>query len=86
MEPRPARGILAWALKRAGHGGITLPPLGIYVLPEYLGSESLLRHERVHWMQYMQMGAVRYYATYLYQVARYGYHNAPMERQARGET
>lgn len=86
MEAKPARGAVAWVLKRTGFHGITLPPFGIYILPGFLGSESLLRHERVHWMQYMRMGGVRYYLTYLYQVARYGYRNAPMEREARGET
>lgn len=29
------------------------------------------------------MGTVRYYATYLWQIVRYGYRNAPMEVEAR---
>jgi hypothetical protein len=29
------------------------------------------------------MGAVRFYLTYLWQVLRYGYRNAPMEIEAR---
>jgi hypothetical protein len=29
------------------------------------------------------MGTVRYYATYIWQVLRYGYRNAPMEIEAR---
>jgi hypothetical protein len=33
--------------------------------------------------QWARMGTVRYYLTYLWQVLRYGYKNAPMEIEAR---
>jgi hypothetical protein len=55
------------------------------VLPEHLANQRLTQHELVHWQQYKRMGVVKYYATYLYQVLRYGYRNSPMEREARGE-
>jgi len=86
MQPKPARHIIRAWLRLWGFHGITLPPLGIYILAEYLHDDRLIRHERVHWAQYQRMGAVKFYATYLWQVLRYGYRNAPMEREARGET
>ena len=83
MAPKPARGLIAWVLHRTGFAGVCLAPWGIYILPESLNSEALIKHEQVHWEQWRRMGTVRYYATYLYQVARYGYKNAPMEVEAR---
>jgi hypothetical protein len=85
MTPKPARGLIGWVLRRTGFAGVALAPWGIFVLPEHLNNESLIRHEQAHWNQYRRMGVVRYYVTYLYQVLRYGYRNAPMEREARGE-
>jgi hypothetical protein len=83
MSPRPARHIVAWTLRRAGFAGVALPPWGVFILAERLGDERLIRHEQAHWEQYERMGAVRFYATYIWQVLRYGYRNAPMEVQAR---
>ena len=85
MTPKPARGIIAWVLRRTGFAGVALAPWGIYILPEHMYSDRLIRHEQVHWQQWQRMGTVKYYATYLWQVLRYGYRNAPMEREARGE-
>lgn len=85
MTPKPAKGIIAWVLRKTGFAGVCLAPWGIYILPEHLSSERLIAHEQVHWRQWVRMGTVKYYATYLWQVIRYGYRNAPMEREARGE-
>jgi hypothetical protein len=85
MQPKPARGLIAWVLRRTGFAGVALAPWGIFALPEHLNNQRLTQHEIVHWQQYKRMGVVKYYATYLYQVLRYGYRNAPMEREARGE-
>jgi hypothetical protein len=85
MQPKPARHLIRAWLRLWGFHGITLPPLGIYILAERLADDRLIRHEQVHWAQYQRMGAVKFYATYLWQVLRYGYRNAPMEREARGE-
>ena len=85
MQPKPARGLIGWVLRRTGFHGVALAPWGIYILPEHLTNTNLVRHEQVHWAQWQRMGTVKYYATYLWQVARYGYRNAPMEREARGE-
>ena len=85
MTPKPARGIIAWVLRRTGFAGVALAPWGIYILPEHMYSDRLIAHEQGHWQQWQRMGTVKYYATYLWQVIRYGYRNAPMEREARGE-
>jgi len=82
-KPRPARHIIRWILRRAGFGGVTLPPFGIYILAERMDNEWLIRHEQAHWAQYERMGAIRFYLMCLWQVLRYGYHNAPMEIEAR---
>jgi hypothetical protein len=36
-----------------------------------------------HWAQYQRMGAVRFYAVYLWLLLRHGYQNHPMEIEAR---
>jgi hypothetical protein len=83
MTPRPARHLIRAVLRATGFHGVSLPPFGIYILAERLGDDRLVRHEQAHWAQYARMGLLRYYATYAWQVLRYGYHNAPMEREAR---
>lgn len=83
MTPKPARGLIGWTLRRTGFAGVALAPWGIYILPEHLGNRKLVAHERQHWRQWLRMGTVKYYATYLWQVTRYGYRNAPMELEAR---
>lgn len=81
MTPTPT--ILATILRWRGFRAITLPPFGIYALPEHVNDARLARHEAKHWEQYQRMGAIRFYVTYLYQCARFGYRNAPMEIEAR---
>lgn len=83
MQPKPARGLIGWVLKRTGFHGVALAPWGIYILPAAMHSQRLTRHEQQHWRQWQRMGTVRYYATYLRQIVRYGYRNAPMEVEAR---
>ena len=83
MTPRPVPHVISWFLRTCGFGGVTLPPLGIFILAERINEDALVKHEQVHWAQYQRMGLVRFYATYIYQVLRYGYHNAPMEVEAR---
>lgn len=83
MQPKPARGLIGWVLRRTGFHGVALAPWGIYILPAAMHSQRLIRHEQAHWRQWLRMGTVRYYATYLWQIVRYGYENAPMEVEAR---
>ena len=84
MTPRPAPHLVRWFLRRTfGFGGVTLPPLGIYILAEHLHSQRLIRHEQAHWRQWQRMGAVRFYVTYTWLWLRHGYRNRPMEIEAR---
>ena len=83
MTHRPAPHGIRWFLRTAGFGGVTLPPFGIYILAERLGSEQLIRHEQAHWAQYERMGAIRFYARYIWLSIRHGYWNNPMEIEAR---
>ena len=84
MQPKPARGLIGWVLRRTGFHGVALAPWGIYILPEHLTNPNLIRHEQVHWQQWLRMGTLRYYTTYLWYTVRYGYRNNPMEVEARG--
>lgn len=79
----PAPHLIRWFLQTFGFRGITLPPLGIYVLAEHLTSERLRRHEMAHWAQYQRMGAVMFYVRYVWLSLRYGYRQNPMEVEAR---
>jgi hypothetical protein len=83
MRIQVARGPLAWWLRRAGYAGITLPPLGIYLLGHRIDDVRLRRHEAAHWQQYRQLGLVRFYVLYLWWLARVGYELHPFEIQAR---
>ena len=83
MQPKPARGLIGWVLRRTGFHGVALAPWGIYIRLAAMHSQRLIRHEQAHWRQWLRMGTVRYYATYLWQIVRYGYENAPMEVEAR---
>ena len=83
MKVRAATGLIGWWLRRTGYAGITLPPLGIYLLEHRLHDVRLRRHEAAHWRQYQRMGAVRFYLRYLWEMARYGYEKSPMEAEAR---
>ena len=83
MIPRPAPHLIRWFLRRFGFAGVALAPWGIFILAEHMHSRRLIRHEQAHWRQWQRMGTVRYYATYVWQVLRHGYRNAPMEIEAR---
>lgn len=82
MKIRPARGLIGLLLRRTGFAGITLP-FGIYILPERFNDVGLRKHELVHAEQIERLGMVRFYVTYLYQVIRYTYQDAPLEKEAR---
>jgi hypothetical protein len=82
MTFRPAPLLIRWWLALVGHHGITLPPFGIYILAERLADARLVRHELAHWAQYQRMGAIKFYAAYLWGLLRHGYQNHPMELEA----
>ena len=65
---------------------ITLPPFGMYANRDQLDDQLLLAHEHVHWAQYERLGLVRFYVTYLWYSWRHGYHENPMEVEARAQS
>ena len=83
MTPRPAPRLVRWYLNLTGYDGITLPPWGVFIRRECLADSRLCRHEMAHWTQYQRMGAVKFYAVYLWLLLRHGYQNHPMEIEAR---
>lgn len=83
MKPRAAPTIVRWYLDLVGYDGVTLPPWGIFIRAECLADERLCRHELAHWAQWQRMGTLRFFATYLWLLARHGYQNHPMEIEAR---
>jgi hypothetical protein len=82
MVIRPANGLIGWTLRRTGFAGVTLP-WGIYILPERLQDERLVRHEQAHADQIAQYGVIGFYARYLWFTLRHGYRNNPLEVSAR---
>ena len=70
---------MRWLLKACGRWGICLPPAGVFLLQEHRHNLSLLRHEAMHWKQYQELGALRFYARYLWLLVRHGYKRHPME-------
>ena len=84
MDIRPAKGLIGWTLRRTGFGGVTLP-WAIYILPERLGEEALVRHEQVHAQQISRFGVIGFYTRYLWYTMRYGYTNNPLEVEARNQ-
>ncbi len=83
MRIAEARGLIRWYLRATGYAGITLPPCGVYLLAERMDDARLRRHEAAHWRQYRERGARRFYAVYLWWLARVGYDAHPMEIEAR---
>jgi hypothetical protein len=82
MVIRPASGLIGWTLRRTGFAGVTLP-WGIYILPERLQDERLIKHEREHARQIEEHGVIKFYAKYLWFTLRHGYRNNPLEVSAR---
>ena len=81
MKTAPA--IIQWWLRVNGYRAITLPPFGIYCMPNSINDSHLARHESAHWDQYQRYGLLGFYCRYLWYMLRYGYEKHPMEIEAR---
>lgn len=85
--PRPSDGLLGVANQAIGlvtdsTGGLTLN-YGIFVRLDCERDRALLFHEFVHVGQYERFGGVEgFLPRYLDECVRFGYLNAPLERQA----
>jgi hypothetical protein len=72
-------------LERAGYRAITMPWRSIYVLSAHWGDEALRQHELVHIAQIERLGSARFSVVYLFYLARYGYRENPLEKEAYGD-
>ena len=61
----------------------TVPPFGMFIEESYKDNKSILKHEKVHWKQYEEMGLFKFYYTYTNECMNYGRYSAPMEVEAR---
>lgn len=61
----------------------TIPPLGTFIENNYEGNISILKHEKIHWIQYEKMGFFGFYSTYLSEYIKFGRIYGPMEVEAR---
>tara|TARA_R110002126_G_scaffold255711_2_gene398764 strand:- start:8265 stop:8534 length:270 start_codon:yes stop_codon:yes gene_type:complete len=55
----------------------------IYLDPEYLQDEKLIKHEMTHIKQINEEGKIKFSIKYLFWTCRYGYWNNPYEVEAR---
>lgn len=69
---------------------MTIPPFGIFIEKKYESegnqSGSILAHERIHWLQYQELGLWKFYVNYFAGYIKYGRFNAPMEIDARARS
>ncbi len=62
---------------------MTIPPFGIFIKKEFKGNRQILKHDLIHWKQYLRMGLIMYYIRYFIQLFIIGYDTMPMEMEAR---
>jgi hypothetical protein len=81
------RRIWALALVSRGDGlsAVTMPWRSIYVLREHWHDRELRRHELVHIAQIERLGPLRFSSLYLFYLARCGYRDNPLEKEAFGD-
>jgi len=79
---KPTVRYIRWIPGPAWIGGITIPPVGIFIEAQYKTDRGLLNHELWHWWQYQCRGFWRFVWDYWTLFVRYGYRNHPMEQEA----
>lgn len=69
---------------------VTIPPFGIFLSREYKsegdGPGTILAHEKIHWLQYKELGLFGFYYSYIPDFIRYGRIEHPMEVDARNRS
>jgi hypothetical protein len=81
MKVRAARHIILFWMNKTRFVGVALP-WAVYIHPEHLNNERLLRHERAHVEQFRREGWM-FYVRYVWYNLRFGYRNNPYEIEAR---
>lgn len=77
-----ARGPWLWLLDGLGLAAIVMPWRSVYIHPDWIGDETLVKHEAWHLHQIDRDGPVTFSARYLYWLARHGYRRNPYEIEA----
>jgi hypothetical protein len=78
-----AEGFWLKVLDLLGCDGLTMPWRTVYIRPACWHDKGLWAHEFVHLAQIDRMGPIWFSIRYLYELARYGYRDMPMEIEAR---
>jgi hypothetical protein len=68
-----------------GYRAITMPWRSIYVLRAHGHDSEPRRHELVHTAQIERLGPLRFSTLYLFYLARCGYRDNPLEKEAFGD-
>jgi hypothetical protein len=55
----------------------------IYLDPDHMDDEKLIRHEKKHIEQIQEQGRLKFAVKYTYYTMRYGYRDNPYEIEAR---
>jgi len=70
--------------------GISLAPFGIYIRKDRMNNTSIVRHEKIHWAQQLEMGILLFYIWYfiewfikLFIHGTKSYHAISFEREAK---
>ena len=80
---KEAKGLMLWLLKKLKWYGWTSNWGVIYLHPEHLNNQLLIKHEQAHAMQIQRDGYLWQPIKYTYYLMRYGYKNNPYEIEAR---
>jgi hypothetical protein len=80
-----ATGTIARFLKRINKIAMATFWGTVYVLPGYSDDKLLLLHEEGHLLQMKRLGKLGYFTEYLKELIKYGYKDAPLEKNATQE-
>lgn len=80
---KPASGLILFYMNLCGFDGWTSLWNTIYLKPEYITNEGLIRHEQAHLAQMQRDGKLVYMIKYLWWNVTKGYLNNPYEIEAR---
>ena len=75
--------VLTFLLNRFGFAGITVPWRVVYIHPDYMDQDWLIRHERQHIKQIDRDGAWLWSCKIVWYYIRYGSKYSPYELEAR---
>jgi len=80
---KPWFGPIKWYMKLCGFQGWTSFWNVIYLDPDHMDDEKLIRHEMAHIDQIQRDGKIVFALKYMFWTMKYGYWNNPYEIEAR---